>query len=91
MKKVMTMLMIAIVLVGCKPEPTVPEPSELPVVIAPQPKPSWVLGMEPGCFVTNEPVAYECLEGGAPRCEHMTSTGPCWWIDPANNDVWYRE
>lgn len=81
------LLAIALVLGGCKP--TTPTESPKPMKSAVQPAPSWTAGMEPGCWVVGEPVAPECLEGGAPQCKD-TLIGPCWIIDSNTGEVWYR-
>lgn len=87
-----TLVAVLVILTGCSVScsstDTTP-PSDQPVRTAVQPMPSWMIGMEPGCFAEDVPVAGECLEGGAPKCRVADSVGPCWWRDP-QGDLWFR-
>lgn len=77
---------VTVALTGCKPAGQRPAPVRTAVQVAP----SWRAGMEPGCFTVGEPVAPECLEGGAPTCPYdSTTVGPCWATAP-DGRIWYR-
>jgi len=92
-KKALVMALI-LALAGCNDAGQQPRPVKTFRQAPPSPAPSWAVGMDPGCWVIGEPVAYECLEGGAPQCTlrqwtgEAAKTGPCWWVEH-DGTVWY--
>lgn len=88
MIKKLLIITLMITVAGCKASDQ-PRPLRT-AVQPPSPRPSWAAGMEPGCWTIGEPVAPECLEGGAPECSTWADRGPCWYVDPVDGTVWYR-
>lgn len=85
----MAILVLWASLSGCKPAGQAPKPLKTAVQPAPSPTP-----VDLGCWTVGQPVAQDCLDGGAPRC--ATEDGndgagrECWWVDPTDGRVWYR-